>query len=176
MDSGKNAAFGLSDETGIPYKEILKRNQFYAKKRSFIAPTLQERETIIKTKFSLRGDLVRDKRVLLVDDSIVRSKTAKTLVNWVKEAGAKSVGIAISSPPIKYICPNGIDFQNKNEIVASYMSIEEIRKEINADELIYLKYEKLSGLVQRTYGGGICDGCFSGNYPVQPHTSYVRIE
>ena len=176
LDSGKNAAFGLSEETGISYREILKRNSFYTKdkRRSFIAPTLQERESIIKRKFFLRKDLVRDRRILLVDDSIVRSTTAKTLVEWIREAGAKSVGIAIASPPIKYICPNGIDFQNKDEIVASRMPIDEIRKKIKADELIYLEYGRLGGLVKRTYDSGICDGCFSGRYPVEP-VNHIRL-
>lgn len=170
LDSGKHAAIGLARGLGIPYEEVFQRTHSYKilQSRSFTAPTFEERKRIVEQKLNLKKGEIEGKDVIIVDDSIVRSTTMKIIVQILKKAGAKRVIVCIASPPITNICPNGMDYQETNQIIAYSKTIEEIRSIIEADELVYLSLNGLYEVVKRTYGCGICSGCFGGKYPVVP--------
>lgn len=170
LDSGKFSARGFADRSGIRYEEALLRNQrmpLESQGRSFTADNDEERAKILREKFFLRHDKVEGKRVVLVDDSIVRSNTSRLLVQMLRDAGASEVAFMSSAPPIVNICPNGIDFQDKDQLVAAQYDVEQIKETIGASDLRYLDPD-LSGLIKRTYDCGMCTGCFGGNYPVNP--------
>lgn len=170
LDSGKHAALGLAHTLGIEYRELYQRTHSYKflQARSFTAATVEERRKIVEKKLNLRKEYVVGKDIIIVDDSIVRSTTMKVLVRILKDAGARKVIVCVASPPINNICPSGMDYQETGQIIAHGKSIEEIRKIINADELIYLSLKGLKQVVRRTYNCGICCGCFGGRYPVKP--------
>ncbi|MEA2098461.1 MAG: amidophosphoribosyltransferase, partial [Patescibacteria group bacterium] len=119
-------------------------------------------------KLNLRRDKVKGKNIIIVDDSIVRSTTMGILVEKLKNAGANKVVVCIASPPITDICPSGMDFQDTEQLIAHRKTIEEIRKIIGADELVYLSMEGLEKVIKETYNCGICSGCFGGKYPLKP--------
>jgi len=169
-NSGCEAAIGLAEATGIPYKEYftLLDQSWEEPGRSFTAPTPQSRLDAVRRKLHLSEDKIKDRHVLLVDDTIVRGTTMKIIIDWVRSAGAKQVDIVIPAPPIVDICPNGMDFQRKEDLVSYQSSIEDIRKLIGADRLIYLTLEGQQRVVDRTIKTPICNGCFGGRYPVIP--------
>jgi amidophosphoribosyltransferase len=162
-DSGNCAALGYSLESGIPFEMAFVRNHYVG--RSFLQPSQLIRDFDVRVKLNLITELVKGKRVIVVDDSIVRGTTCKTRVNNLKEAGAKEVHVLVSCPPHMHPCVYGIDFPDRSKLMAANHSLEEIRKYLNADSLYYLSKE---GLVKATGlpADSFCMACYDGNYPV----------
>ncbi|GGK37739.1 amidophosphoribosyltransferase [Deinococcus malanensis] len=158
-DSGMGAAIGYARESGIPFDYGLYKNPYAG--RTFIAPSQEARELKVKMKLSPTS-AVRGKRVVLIDDSIVRGTTSRQIVNLLREAGATEVHFRVSSPPITHPCFYGIDTAARKELVASTHSVEEIRELIGADTLAFISEP---GLRQAIGGKGMCGACFTGHYP-----------
>ncbi len=168
LDSGKHAAWGLAEASGIPYREYFLRIHAppNANLRSFTSATTLERKNTAHMKLHLRKEAVKGKKVVTVDDSIVRSTTVSIINKRLREAGAAYIVNCVSAPSIVNICPYGMDFQDTSELIAYNNSIDEIRQKIGSDELIYLSFDGLKNVVKRTYARGICSGCFGGKYPL----------
>ena len=167
-DSSISAAIGYAEEAGIPYEMGLIKNRYVG--RTFIQPTQALREQGVKMKLSPVRGVVEGKRVIMVDDSIVRGTTSRRIVRMLKDAGAKEVHVVISSPPIKNPCFYGIDTSRKEELIANSKSVEEIRELIEADSLTFLSTEGMVRAVARPFEGetgGCCLACFTGNYPTE---------
>lgn len=167
-DSSISAAIGYAEQTGIPYELGLIKNRYTG--RTFIQPSQELREQGVKMKLSAVRKVVEGKRVVMIDDSIVRGTTSLRIVNLLREAGAKEVHVRISSPPFKNPCFYGIDTPDRKELIASEKSIEEIRKAINADSLHFLTKEGLIESIGRLSDeehGGHCTACFDNVYPTQ---------
>lgn len=174
-DSGNCAALGYSLQTGIPYEMAFVRNHYVG--RSFLQPSQLIRDFSVRVKLNLIEELVKDKRVVVIDDSIVRGTTCKARVNNLKEAGAKEVHVLVSCPPHMYPCVYGIDFPDRSKLMAANHSTEEIRRYLNADSLHYLSHEglvKATGLPRQSF----CMACYDGDYPVKfdPSTDKEIIE
>jgi amidophosphoribosyltransferase len=163
-DSGVPAALGYAEESGLPFELGLIRNHYVG--RTFIEPQQSIRHFGVKIKLNPVRETLKDKRVVIVDDSIVRGTTSRKIVKMVRNAGAKEVHVRISSPPTTYPCYYGIDTPNRKELISSSHTIEEIRKYITADSLGYLSREGLLTAVG-TENGSYCNACFSGGYPVK---------
>jgi amidophosphoribosyltransferase len=162
-DSGNCAALGYSLQSGIPFEMAFVRNHYVG--RSFLQPSQLIRDFDVRVKLNLISELVKGKRVIVVDDSIVRGTTCKTRVNNLKEAGAKEVHVLVSCPPHMNPCVYGIDFPDRSKLMAANYSIEEIRKYLNADSLHYLSHDGLvasTGLPRSAF----CMACYDGHYPV----------
>lgn len=160
-DSGLAAALGYSRKSGIPYVTGIIKNKYIG--RTFIAPTQKERENMVFVKLNaIKSDLM-GKRVIVIDDSIVRGTTSRRLVQILRRAGAKEVHFRVSSPPVKFPCHLGIDTPSKNELISSTHELEEIRKEIGADSLSFISLE---GMIKAFGDDSFCKGCFNGMYPV----------
>ena len=170
-DSGLDAALGLANASGIPYGVGFIKNRYVG--RTFIQPTQTERTNSVKIKLNVIRETVKDKRVILVDDSIVRGTTSKRIVNLIREAGAKEIHMRISCPPFKNPCYFGTDIDSRENLIACRMSINEIAKEIGADSLGYLSVENLNKVAEDA-GCGFCDGCFTGEYPVEVPTEMPK--
>ncbi|QTM98208.1 amidophosphoribosyltransferase [Sediminibacillus dalangtanensis] len=167
-DSSISAAIGYSEASGIPYELGLIKNRYVG--RTFIQPSQELREQGVKMKLSAVRGIVDGKRVVMVDDSIVRGTTSKRIVRMLKEAGATEVHVRIASPPIENPCYYGIDTSTKGELIASNHSVEEIRDLIGADSLSYLTTEGLENAIvagDDSAEHGICNACFTGNYPTE---------
>jgi len=162
-DSGNCAALGYSLESGIPFEMAFVRNHYVG--RSFLQPSQLIRDFDVRVKLNLIKELVRGKRVIVVDDSIVRGTTCKARVNNLKEAGAKEVHVLVSCPPHMHPCVYGIDFPDRSKLMAANYSLEQIRNYLNADSLHYLSHD---GLVKATGlpANSFCMACFDGKYPV----------
>ncbi len=163
-DSGIDAAIGYAEASGIPYAKALVINRYVG--RTFIQPTQEQRTTAVRLKINVIKDIVKDKRIVLVDDSIVRGTTCAKLVSMLKEAGAKEVHMRISAPPFVWPCYFGTDIPSKEHLLACNHSIEEIREMIGADSLGFMPVERLQEIVPNI-NCGYCDGCFTGNYPYE---------
>lgn len=163
-DSGNCAALGYSLESGIPFEMAFVRNHYVG--RSFLQPSQLIRDFNVRVKLNLIGELVRGKRVVVVDDSIVRGTTCRARVNTLKEAGAREVHVRVSCPPHMHPCVYGIDFPDRSKLMAANHSLEEIRKYLNADSLCYLSQE---GMVRATGlpAEEFCMACYDGRYPVR---------
>ncbi len=161
-DSGLDAALGFSIESGIPYGIGLIKNKYIG--RTFISPTQKDRTDAVKIKLSAVENTVSGKRVVLIDDSIVRGNTMGRVVNLLREAGAKEVHVRVSSPPFLHPCYYGTDVDSEENLIACRYTVSEIAKHINADSLGYFPLEKLNELAG---GEGFCCACFSGNYPTE---------
>lgn len=160
-DSGLGAAQGYARASGVPYGMGIIKNKYIG--RTFIAPTQKERENMVFVKLNaIRSDL-EGKRVIVIDDSIVRGTTSRRLVQILRRAGAKEVHFRVSSPPVKFPCYLGIDTPSKNELISSTHELEEIRKEIGADSLAFISLE---GMIKAFGEEFFCTGCFNGEYPV----------
>jgi amidophosphoribosyltransferase len=162
-DSGNCAALGYSLESDIPYEMAFVRNHYVG--RSFLQPSQLIRDFDVRIKLNLITELVKGKRVVVVDDSIVRGTTCKARVNNLKEAGATEVHVLVSCPPHMHPCVYGIDFPDRSKLMAANHSLEEIRTYLNADSLHYLSQEgmvKATGLARQ----GFCMACYDGQYPV----------
>lgn len=167
-DSSISAAIGFSEESGIPYELGLIKNRYVG--RTFIQPTQELRERGVKMKLSPVVQVVKGKRVIMVDDSIVRGTTSKRIVRMLKEAGAKEVHVVISSPPMTDPCFYGIDTSTHEELIASSHSVEDIRVAIEADSLTFLSVDGLVRATERPFEdehAGLCMACFTGKYPTE---------
>ena len=162
-DSGNCAALGYSEESKIPFEMAFVRNHYIG--RSFLQPTQLIRDFNVRVKLNLIPELVKGKRVIIVDDSIVRGTTCKARVNNLKEAGATEVHVLVSCPPHQHPCVYGIDFPDRTKLMAANYSLDDIRKYLNADSLGYLSQ---SGMVKATGQGkeSFCMACYDGKYPV----------
>lgn len=161
-ESGIPAAKGYSEASGIPFGFAFYKNSYIG--RTFIKPTQKERESSVRLKLSVLDSVVRGKRIVLVDDSIVRGTTIANLIHMLKEAGAKEVHVRISSPPFLHPCYFGTDVPSNDQLIASSHSTEEIRRMIGADSLGYMQQEYLEGMAG---GLPLCKACFDGNYPME---------
>jgi amidophosphoribosyltransferase len=162
-DSGTAAAIGYSEASGIPFVEGLVKNRYVG--RTFIKPKQRMREIGVTLKLNVLEDIVKGKRVVMVDDSIVRGTTSRRLVQMIKNAGATEVHFRVSSPPVQYPCYFGIDTPSKRDLIGANYTVEDIRDMIGADSLGYLSLEGLKEAVGRDIF--YCDACFSGNYPME---------
>ena len=162
-DSGLDAALGYSLESGIPYATGFVKNRYIG--RSFIQPTQTMRENAVRIKLNAMRQIVAGKRVIMIDDSIVRGTTSARIIKLMRDAGAKEVHMRISSPPFTHNCYFGTDIDDEEKLIANkYSSVREIGEAIGADSLEYLPVSKLKDLL----GGvkmGYCNGCFTGSYP-----------
>ncbi len=167
-DSAVPAAIGYARESGIPYSEGLIKNRYIG--RTFIQPDQRMREMGVSLKFNALPEVIEGKRVVLIDDSIVRGTTSRPIVNLVREAGAKEVHMRVHSPPIMWPCYLGVDMATRDELIAANMSIQEIADYIGVDSLGYLS---LDALIRATgvEDKGFCTGCLSGRYPVAADTT-----
>ncbi len=170
-ESGNAAALGYSLESGIPYGTAFVKNGYVG--RTFIKPKQSQRESSVRVKLNVLADAVRGKRVIMIDDSIVRGTTSDRIVGMLKEAGATEVHVRISSPPFLYPCYFGTDVPDSDQLIAYNRSIEEIRNIIGADSLAYLDISRLSEL---TGGKQFCQGCFTGKWPIEPPKEDIRGE
>lgn len=161
-DSGLVAAKGYSEQSGIPYGMAFHKNSYVG--RTFIKPKQSQRESSVKIKLNVIEEVVKGKRIVMVDDSIVRGTTCANIIKMLKKAGAKEVHVRISSPPFLYPCYFGTDVPSDEQLIAHSHSEEEIREMIGADSLGYMKIERLKDMTGEL---GYCDACFSGNYPME---------
>ncbi len=162
-DSGLDAALGYSKESGIPYNVGLNKNRYIG--RTFIQTQQGERETLVRLKLNPMPSVLKGKRVVVVDDSIVRGTTCANLIALIRHAGATEVHLRISSPPFLNPCYFGTDIDSRDKLIACRLTLEEIRKEIGADSLAYLAVDDLKQIVKDT-DLDFCDACFTGNYPL----------
>ena len=164
MDSGGNNN-NFSKESGIPYGIGFIKNKYIG--RSFIAPTQEERENAVRIKLNVIKETIKDKRIVLIDDSIVRGTTSKRIIKLLKDTGAKEVHLRITAPAFKYPCHFGTDVDSVNNLIAcKYDTVEKIAEYIGADSLAYISLDGIHQLAEDlncTY----CDGCFSGKYPIE---------
>lgn len=162
-DSSTAAAVGYALESGIPFSEGLIKNRYVG--RTFIEPEQRLRDLGVRQKFNSLGEVIRDKRIVVVDDSIVRGTTTPHVVNLLRRAGATEVHMRVCAPPIRHPCFMGVDMASRRELLAANNTIPQIREFIEADSLGFLSVDGLMRVVGGT-GGGFCDACFTGNYPV----------
>jgi amidophosphoribosyltransferase len=162
-DSGNPAANGFARASGIPQDDGLIKNRYVA--RTFIQPGQELRKRGLRMKFNPLPEIVSGKRVVVVDDSIVRGNTTRQIVGMLREAGASEVHLRISSPPIRHPCHYGIDMSTSEEMVAHERTVEEIAAELGADSLAYLSLEGTYEAIG-TNREAHCDACFSGSYPL----------
>ena len=161
-ESGIDAAIGYSEESGIPFQKGIVKNTYIG--RTFIKPNQSERERSVRIKLNSLGTSVKGKRVVMLDDSIVRGTTCARIVTMLKDSGAKEVHLRISSPPFLWPCYYGTDIPSKKDLVACQHSVEEIGKMCFADSIDFLNLENLPKMLQGSCSG-YCDACFSGRYP-----------
>lgn len=170
-ESGNAAALGYSLQSGIPYGTAFVKNGYVG--RTFIKPKQSSRESSVQIKLNVLKEAVAGKRVVMIDDSIVRGTTSDRIVRMLREAGAIEVHVRISSPPFLWPCYFGTDIPEREQLIAYNRSIEDIRKIIGADSLGYLGMERLDEMVD---GLSICRGCFNGIYPMEPPKEDIRGE
>lgn len=162
-DSGTAAARGFAEESGIPFEEGLMKNRYIG--RTFIQPSQDMRDLGVRLKLNPIREVLEGKRVVMVDDSLVRGTTSSKIVSMLRDCGVREVHFCLSSPPVTNSCYYGIDTSNEKELLAASKSTEEIRKVIGADGLHYLSLEGLLDIFG-DYGGNFCSACFDGRYPV----------
>ena len=170
-ESGNAAALGFAMESGIPYGTAFVKNGYVG--RTFIKPKQSSRESSVRVKLNVLKEAVNGKRVVMIDDSIVRGTTSDRIVGMLKEAGATEVHVRISSPPFLHPCYFGTDVPASDQLIAYNRSIEDIRKIIGADSLGYLSLDRL---IELSGGQSICTGCFTGQYPMEPPKEDIRGE
>jgi len=163
-DSGIHAAIGYAEESGIPYGVGLIKNRYIG--RTFISPTQKEREKGVRIKLNPLRATIEGKRVIMIDDSIVRGTTVANLVALLKHAGAKEVHMRACAPPFLYPCYYGTDVPDQENLIACKYTVDEICKKIGADSLGYLSIKSLPEIA-RGSKCGYCDACFTGNYPTE---------
>lgn len=164
-DSGNAAAKGYALERDLPFEEGLMKNRYIG--RTFIQPSQSMREIAVRLKLNPIKSVVKGKRLLLVDDSIVRGTTSGKIVKMLRDAGAKEIHLAISSPPIIGSCYYGIDTSNPDELIACRMQLTDIAKQIGVDSLYYLSKEGLLDIFGEEHKGGFCTACFDNDYPIE---------
>ena len=168
-DSGLTAAAGFSQESGIPFAIAFHKNSYVG--RTFIKPTPEERQSAVQMKLSVLEPAVRGKRIVLVDDSLVRGTTMSALAAMLRRAGAREVHVRISSPPFLHPCYFGTDVPSNRQLIASDHSVEAVRRLIGADSLGYLSMDDLAGM---TEGLPLCRACFDGRYPMEVPKGDIR--
>ena len=168
-ESGNAAALGYSLQSGIPYGTAFVKNGYVG--RTFIKPKQSSRESSVRVKLNVLKEAVDGKRIIMIDDSIVRGTTSDRIVKMLRDAGATEVHVRISSPPFLWPCYFGTDIPEREQLIAYNRSIEDIRKIIGADSLGYLGIERLEEMVG---GLSICKGCFTGTYPMEPPKEDIR--
>lgn len=168
-ESGNCAALGYSLQSGIPYGQAFVKNGYVG--RTFIKPGQKSRESSVKVKLNVLREAVEGKRIIMIDDSIVRGTTSGRIVHMLREAGAEEVHMRVSSPPFLWPCYFGTDVPAREQLIACHHSVEEICKIIGADSLGYLRQERLHDIVGNR---GICKGCFTGEYPLEPPKEDIR--
>lgn len=164
-DSGNYAAIGYSQGSGIPLEMGMIRNHYVG--RTFIQPTQSMRDFAVKVKLNPVRSLLEGKRVVIIEDSIIRGTTGKSRIRSLREAGAKEVHMMVSCPPTRHPCYYGIDFSSRGELIAASKTVEEIRKHLDLDTLYYLSLEGLVRATGKT-ADSFCLACFNGDYPVPP--------
>jgi amidophosphoribosyltransferase len=163
-DSGTPAAIGYAEESGIPYREGLVRSRYI--NRTFIQPDQSLREAGVMLKFNPLRHTLRGKRVVAVEDSLVRGTTLRRVVEMLRQAGATEVHIRIASPPMRFPCFMGVDIGSTKQLVAAGRTVEEVRERLGADSLAYLSIPRLMRAVGRGTIDEFCRACFDGSYPV----------
>ena len=170
-ESGNAAALGYAMESGIPYGVAFVKNSYVG--RTFIKPKQRSRESAVRVKLNVLRSAVEGKRVIMIDDSIVRGTTSSLIVNQLREAGAKEVHLKVSAPPFLHPCYFGTDIPNEQQLIAHNRTVDEICKVIGADSLSYLRMDRLKEL---SNGLPICTACFSADYPIEPPKEDIRGE
>ncbi len=170
-ESGNVAALGYSLQSGIPYGQAFVKNTYIG--RTFIKPGQKSRESSVQVKLNAIREAVDGKRIIMIDDSIVRGTTSDRIVRMLRDAGAREVHMRVSSPPFLWPCYFGTDVPAREQLIAYNRNIEEIRQIIGADTLAYLRLERLKEMAG---GMGICEGCFTGKYPIEPPEEDIRGE
>ena len=168
-ESGNAAALGYSLQSGIPYGTAFVKNGYVG--RTFIKPKQSSRESSVRVKLNVLKEAVKGKRVIMIDDSIVRGTTSDRIVSMLKEAGATEVHMRVSSPPFLWPCYFGTDVPAREQLIAYNRNVEEIRQIIGADSLGYLEISRLEEMIG---GLPICKGCFTGKYPMEPPAGDIR--
>lgn len=168
-ESGNDAAMGYALESGIPYGRAFVKNNYVG--RTFIKPKQSMREQSVKIKLNVLKDAVKGKRIIMIDDSIVRGTTSGNIVQMLKNAGATEVHVRISSPPFKYPCYFGTDIPNRDQLIANHHTVEKIGEMMGADSLGYLDLSRMGEMVD---GLKYCQACFNGDYPIAPPTRDIR--
>ena len=168
-ESGNAAALGYSMQSGIPYGTAFVKNGYVG--RTFIKPKQSNRESSVRVKLNVLAEAVKGKRIIMIDDSIVRGTTSDRIVKMLRDAGATEVHVRISSPPFLWPCYFGTDIPEREQLIAYNRSVEEIGDIIGADTLGYLNIERLEEMVE---GLPICKGCFTGTYPMEPPKEDIR--
>ena len=163
-ESGTPAAIGYAKESGIPFGLGLVKNSYVG--RTFIQPSQTIRQLGIRLKLNPLREIIEGKRIVVVDDSIVRGNTQRAIVRMLREAGAREIHVRISSPPVKWPCYYGIDFATRAELIANGLEVEEIRRSIGADSLGYVSLDGLIGATQ-VASDRLCSACFTGEYPIR---------
>ena len=171
-DSATPATIGYAWESGIPYAEALIKNRYIG--RTFIQPDQRLRESGVSLKFNVLPEVVEGRRVVLVDDTIVRGTTSRPIVNLIREAGAKEVHMRVHAPPIKWPCYLGVDLARREELIAARMTVPEIGEEIGVDSIAYLSLDGLFRAIGERQSG-FCTGCLTGSYPVPAFTSLDKL-
>ncbi|PRD28030.1 UNVERIFIED_CONTAM: Prat [Trichonephila clavipes] len=169
-ESATPAAIGFAEESGIKYREVFCKNRYVG--RSFIQPSTRLRQLAVLKKFGPLSENFRDKRIVLIDDSIVRGTTIAAIIRMLRDAGALEVHIRIASPPLHHPCYMGINIPTKEELIANKSNAEELAAQVGADSLVYLTVENLEYAVKKhsiTNGKpvGHCTACLTGKYPVE---------
>ena len=164
-DSGLDAAVGYSKQSGIPYEIGFIKNKYIG--RTFIAPGQKSREDKVRIKLNPIAEVVRGKRIVLIDDSIVRGTTSARIVRLLRDAGAKEIHMRVSAPPFKNPCYYGTDIDSRENLIACQYTVEEIAAQIGADSLGYLSVESARQIAKGLDGGGYCTACFDGQYPTE---------
>jgi amidophosphoribosyltransferase len=159
-DSANSAALGYAEESGIPYELGLIRNHYVG--RTFIQPTQSGRDFKVRVKYNPVSEIIEGKRLIVVDDSLVRGTTSRGLVDLLREAGAEEIHFRIGSPPIRHPCYYGIDMPTREELIGANHTVEEIRQHLGVDSLGYLSLEGMRAAVEEH--GPFCDACWTGDY------------
>ncbi len=168
-ESGNAAALGYAMESGIPYGTAFVKNSYVG--RTFITPKQSSRESAVHVKLNVLKEAVSGKRVILIDDSIVRGTTSRQIVKMLRDAGATEVHMRVSAPPFLHPCYFGTDIPSEDQLIACGRSVSEVGEQIGADSLAYLRMERLYEMAE---GLPVCTACFSGDYPVQPPKEDIR--
>ncbi len=172
-DSGRSAALGYAEASGIPYREGIVPNRYVG--RTFIQPTQSQRRSAVQLKLNVVEELIRDKRIIVVDDSIVRGTTTKGKMAQLRRAGPKEIHLRISCPPIRHACYFGIDFPDPSQLIANSRTVEQIRQYLGVDSLHFLSLDGLLSCVSRD-PGSYCHACWSGQYRIEPDRPVNKLD
>jgi amidophosphoribosyltransferase len=162
-DSWRSAANGFSARSGLPYREGIVPNRYVG--RTFIKPTQQERRAAVRLKLNVVSEIVAGKRVVVVDDSIVRGTTTREKMKQIRDAGATEIHLRISCPPIRHPCHFGVDFATRDQLVAHERTVEEIRRFLGVDSLAFLSHDGMLSVMKHD-DASYCTACFSGDYRI----------